>query len=91
MSHLTPICLGSILANDAPTTSSRGISAAAPGPRHRPPLALNGSRREEKSPAAAVTHHMLGPVLICLQQSSCMTAVKMSIKNWNNLKNMEIR
>lgn len=32
---------------------------------------------------------MLGPVLICLQQSSCMTAVKMSIKNWNNLKNME--
>jgi hypothetical protein len=34
---------------------------------------------------------MLGPVLICLQQSSCMTAVKMSIKNWNNLKNMEVR
>lgn len=27
----------------------------------------------------------------CLQQSSCMTVVKMSIKNWNNLKNMEIR
>uniref|UniRef100_A0A0E0J286 Uncharacterized protein n=1 Tax=Oryza nivara TaxID=4536 RepID=A0A0E0J286_ORYNI len=45
MSHLTPICLGSILANDAPTTSSRGISAAAPGVRTlQSALSLGSSR-----------------------------------------------